>query len=728
MFTVGQRVRIISGGYAVEGLRDGDVVTVLRGSYSGYDCRALEGTPSFEDFPGGLYFLKSELVALENELSEQEVTTMDKGFYRVTEPSAFARIKNTLKDFEGLVYIKDLYPSYSPYEFYLGIGGNAYWEGSISPQHFEKVTAEEALSELGFEVGSVVHSAGSSRLWVINQIEDTSVYITGFQNSGGYKPNHVSSLKKASEEFLEKYQTGLENIKSGKTPYGVQINSDCSYRGLKEGEVTFTHKVEGTDYIYTLGGREIYWDSFNIMGTLNEPRFQLVWDDLDIEDKALNAWGLTKFSEVMSSATSEGVSDKFAKFLGKWVNKDQYHHLRMAVFEPKPSAKVAGNLAIFNNKAQKAKGIPVSMKVGRAIRLMFPDLDDKTLAQIVDDYRQEFPTFEYSVKESEEAWAFKHAYQHTMGPYENIYTTSGRKSLANSCMRHDFSRMKTHPCEVYASGDFRMYWTELPDGRIGSRCVVYINEGGKPQAGPIYGTTEASIDFLAEKLQEIGADFYENASWDGAKLLYVEDRSGIVGPYLDHEQSCDREGDYLVIGGDRYDACSYNGYISGGSYTTCEDCEADLDEDDYYADNGGTHYCEHCYNERYVECGHTHREILREDAVEVVAMYRGWGGNLQENTLLVSQDCIDDGTFMYCESREKYYESEYVVMLHDDTTEHQDDAGSCSETGDYYLHEDLKECQDGEHRNRFFLDEAGWVTDKDGLYYLPEVEEESEAA
>lgn len=727
MFTVGQKVRVVSGGYSVVGFRGGDVVTVLRGSYDGYDCRALEGTEGFGNYPYGLFFLKSELVAVDETTSAEKVTTMDKGFYRITESTAFERVKNNIKDFQGIVYVADYSPSYSPYEFYIKVAGKAYWESNISKAYYEKISDEEALSELGLEVGTLIQVAGSDRLWTIDQIDGPVAYMTGF-SGGGYNSQHVSSLKKASKEFLESYKVGLDNIKAGKVPYAVQINRTCSYRGLNVGEVMFTHKVEETDYLYVLGGREIYWDSFNIPYTLLNAEYQLVWDDLDIEDKALNTWGLTKYSEVMGFATSESVSDKFAKFLGKWVNKDQYHHLRMAVFEPKPSAKVAGNIAIFNNKAQKAKGVPVSMKVGRAIRLMFPDLDDKTLAQVVDDYRQEFPTFDYSIKESEEAWAFKHAYQHTMGPYENIYTTSGRKSLANSCMRHDFSRMKTHPCEVYASGDFRMYWTELPDGRIGSRCVVYINEGGKPQAGPIYGTTEASIDFLAEKLQGIGADFYENASWDGAKLLYVEDRSGIVGPYLDHEHSCDREGDYLVIGDGRYDACSYNGYISGGCYTNCNDCDADLDEDDYYTDNGGTHYCEHCYNERHVECGHTHREILREDAVEVVEMYRGWGGILQENTFLVSQDCIDDGTFMYCESREKYYESEYVVMLHDGTTEHVDDAGPCYETEDYYLNEDLKECQDGEYRNRFFLEEAGWVTDNNGLYYLPEAEEESEAA
>lgn len=109
-------------------------------------------------------------------------------------------------------------------------------------------------------------------------------------------------------------------------------------------------------------------------------------------------------------------------------------------------------------------------------------------------------------------------------------------------------------------------------------------------------------------------------------------------------------------------------------------------------------------------------------------MYRGWSGILQERPCLVSEDCIDDGSFVYCESRDKYYESDYVVVLHDGTTEHQDDAGTCYETEDYYLNEDLKECQDGEYRNRFFLEEAGWVTDNNGLYYLPEVEEESEAA
>lgn len=726
MFTIGQRVRIISGGYAVEGFRDGEVVTVYRCTYSGYDCRSLEGTTSFENYPLGLYFLKSELVAEDESTSVEKVTTMDKGFYRVTEPSAVERIKEALKHFQSVVYVQDVYPSYSPYEFCLKLGGTSYWESKVSSSVFQKISSEEALQELGFVVGDVVQTPGSSRLWVIDKFDGPYVELTAL---GSYYSNTLrwTEIYKVSEDFMDRYKIGTENIKAGKVPYAIKFLKGCSYHGVEDDECAIVYKSDG-NYISTLGGKEVYLDSFSLDYTLLDDRYQLVWDDFDIQDKALNAWGLTKASEVPTCVSQEGGSEKFNKFLGKWLSKDKYTHLRISVFEPKPSSKIAGNIALYNSKSQKAKGVPVSMKAGRAIRLMFPDLDDKTLAQIVDDFRQEFPTFDYSLKESEEGWAFKHAYQHTMGPYENIYTTSGRKSLANSCMRHDFSRMETHPCEVYASGDFRMYWTELPDGRIGSRCVVYINEGGKPQAGPIYGTTEASIDFIAEKLQEIGADFYENATWDGARLLYVEDRSGVVGPYLDHEQGCDREGDYLVIGGGRYEACSYSGYISGGSYATCEDCEADLDEGDVCTSESGYTYCECCYNERYVYCRISHQEVSRDDAVAVVEMYRGWSGTLQENTLLVSQDCIDDGTFMYCESRDNYYEAEYTVVLHDDTTEYQDDASICYETGDYYLHKDLKECQDGEYRNLDFLDEAGWVTDKDGLYYLPEVEEESEAA
>jgi hypothetical protein len=315
-----------------------------------------------------------------------------------------------------------------------------------------------------------------------------------------------------------------------------------------------------------------------------------------------------------------------------------------------------------------------------------------------------------------------------MSPYENIYTTSQRKSLANSCMRHDFSRMKTHPCEVYASGDFKMLWTEDDQGRIGSRCVVYLNANGKqPQAGPVYGTSENSIDILVEELQKMGALYDCNASWRGARLNYINDGHGVVGPYLDIEQYLAHVGDYLVIGGGEYEACSYGGYISGGR--GCAECGDYVDEDDSYSDDDGNCYCGSCYYDIYTRCEHSQDMVRSDETVSVYTYQRSWlGGGVRTSEMVVHNSYTEDGTFMYCEDRDEYWAAEHTVCDHNGFTQHIEDVTLCEETDEYYRPDLLAECSDGKTRNLEFLNENGWLPNSDGIFYLPEEEEESEAA
>lgn len=565
--------------------------------------------------------------------------------------------------------------------------------------------------------------------------------------------NYLGVFKGADSSVAQYYRLdsygGVSSVRSDNLPYfsvvkGKTVEDFRAFPEFMRGCAAFTYKnredriclvIGWNSYRLTYITPEGYVESFNLGSGWNFMMLQEVDASKVFEDPAIKAWGLTV----------DNLKDVFEGFDG--FHDDRFHDdrmqqffkdnglldekypvsMRLNLFRPKPSAKVAGNLAIYNNKSQLDKGIPVSMKAGRAFRAMFPHLNDKELEKLVDQFRIEFPILSFKVQESTEAWAFKHAYSHTMSPYENIYTTSQRKSLANSCMRHDFSRMKTHPCEVYASGDFKIIWTEDEQGRIGSRCVVYLNEDGdKPQAGPVYGTSENSIDIIVEELEKFGANYDCNASWRNARLNYVNDGHGVVGPYLDIEQSLYRDGDYLVIGGGReYEACSYSGYIQGGR--GCDECGDFMDEDDSFLDDEGGCYCESCFHDIYTRCDHSGDLVRQDEIVSVYAIRRSWGQS-RPTVLRVHNSFTEDGTFLYCEDRDEFWEEGQTVCDHNGITQHIDDVTLCEETDEYYSPDLLAECADGKYRNLDFLKDNGWVLDSNGLYDLPQEEEESEAA
>ncbi len=604
--------------------------------------------------------------------------------------------------------------------------GNTFYQYTPAAYDFlEVVTPEEA--EIAFptpKAGDLIWDSEYSILGVYVDNDGLFAEYRRFNSSAELLPNtsttrirHLSVVKGKTQEDFKNFPKFMADCKAfyykGREDRVYLVKSVTSYR------VTYINPEGWEDsFILTMG-----W-SFLMLNKID--------NIVLFDDPVMKSWGLTmdNFKEVFEGRDGYD-NGRMLDFFGDQGIKysDALFGMRMALFQPKPSAKVAGNVALFLNKSSSDKGIPVSMKAGRAFRAMFPWLTDKELEQVVDKFRIEFPVLNFKVQESTEAWAFKHAYSHTMSPYENIYTTSQRKSLANSCMRHDFSRMKTHPCEVYASGDFKIIWTEDEQGRIGSRCVVYLNENGdKPQAGPVYGTSENSIDTIIDELQKMGAVYDCNASWCGARLNYINDGHGVVGPYLDIEQNLSREGDYLFIGGNHreYDACSYSGYIQGGR--GCDECGDFMDEDDAYSDDDGNCYCESCYHDIYTRCEHSGDMVRQDETVSVWQSRRAWGGYMRNAEIVVHNSYTEDGTFLYCEDRDEYWHSDSVVVDANGNTQHIEDVTLCEETDEYYPPDLLAECADGKYRNLEFLKDNGWVLDSNGLYDLPKEEEESEAA
>ena len=337
---------------------------------------------------------------------------------------------------------------------------------------------------------------------------------------------------------------------------------------------------------------------------------------------------------------------------------------RLLAFEPMRSKIAHGKIAIFQCQKDRDNDRQVAMKPGRALTLMFPELDHKSIITLVDEFLQEFAPRNLTLRKSRDADDFIKAYSHEQSPKENIDTTWSRKSSASSCMRHEFEHLSTHPVAAYASGDFEIVYTTDQDDRIASRCVVWMTHPDDiPQAGPVYGVSEQSIDMIDAYLNSIGATFSKDASWVGAKLKAIhhgEDQ--YVAPYLDlMPQSLMADGEYLTVDdcGD-ISASDYGGVLGNGY--TCTMCDCTMSEDEtYYSETTGEIYCSDCYYERHFHCEYAQEDYHVDDGTVTWSETR-WGIESQ----LVSNDRLTDN-FVHCE----------IDGTDDDEWWHADDALFC---------------------------------------------------
>ena len=169
------------------------------------------------------------------------------------------------------------------------------------------------------------------------------------------------------------------------------------------------------------------------------------------------------------------------------------------------------------------------------------------------------------------------------------------KCINSSCMRHN-NFGKYHPSEVYASGDFTLYYIENNEGLVAAR-VLFCKETG--YCGPIYASSDTYGDLLVQKLEEEHGITYDmdycNGTWEGASLLKIEESVGtIVGPYIDMEQNVMDCGDYLRIDSNSSD---YSFHSISGFYSeicSCYDCNWSSGVDDFVEIDGEV-YCVDCY-------------------------------------------------------------------------------------------------------------------------------------
>ena len=323
----------------------------------------------------------------------------------------------------------------------------------------------------------------------------------------------------------------------------------------------------------------------------------------------------------------------------------------LKTFWPNIDKSYANMLFIWPTIDARAKGRSArsATKIGKAIRRMFPVLTDIEVEAITDCVKHKFFTTEWTIHSGSDAIAFKHAYASPYAETRNFQTTYSKKRLPDSCMRYSFDHLAKHPVEAYASGDFEIFWTENPEGKIGSRCLVSIAKEGEryAEAGPIYAVCDDSYDVLRRHVEPLVHHAIADYHWRGCKILSIPkhnngQKESWIAPYIDLDPKS------LTDTGDGYLMITECGEITGSNYGglqylehrhQCSVCGDGLDEDDVYTGpDDGEIYCHDHYWDRYTTCDNCQEDVLSEDVVQVLVTTR-WS---QRESQWWCNECAED--------------------------------------------------------------------------------------
>lgn len=438
-----------------------------------------------------------------------------------------------------------------------------------------------------------------------------------------------------------------------------------------------------------------------------------------------HAWFETSETNALKTLIANLVLDQklgisFLQRAGKFLD------IRLRLFDPVPAVGTQGNISIYQTAEKRLRDLRTSMKPGRAFRFMFPEATDRETEVFVDAFRKTFPTQELVIKEGKGRGDFKHMYQHNISPTENVVTSHARKSLSCSCMRHSFGSV--HPAEAYASGEFTALWSEDTEGRIASRVVVHDTS---ETFGPIYGTTEYSVDILETKLRELGYKLGNDSVWVGAKVQLIEKDGGYAFPYVDFGLVPDVD-TATNEGGISVAKLTYNEddlptggvfYPDDGSRCYCNICEDRIWEEEAFTSPEGDYVCERCYYDNYGTCEYTESTVSQEDLVE--AHWSTWGSSCYCGLVDVNVLC---DYFVETYNGAWYHNNLVVELATGDYAYREDGAVAESDlTGEWHFVKDMDHCIAGEvcATAEEFKD-AGY-TKTDAGWDLVEEEEEIES-
>ena len=387
--------------------------------------------------------------------------------------------------------------------------------------------------------------------------------------------------------------------------------------------------------------------------------------------------------------------------------------LRLRCIDPFRSEKFVGKISLTKSYEDRVRARETALKVGKAFKFIMPELNSDELGAMVDAYNIRWGGRDFKVHTSRDPKVFASVYKEkNQALMQNPRTTHERKSIACSCMRYEFEDQPYHPAYVYGSGDFEIYYTADGEGQIGSRCVVYnTDKTDRPQAGPIYGVCEESMNLIQRELDKINAECIR-PNWVGARLLHIPHNDGVIGPYLDVEpRSLAIVNDlYLEVShnGD-YDASEYGGVL-GDSYR-CDDCGTNVCEDNVRCYEDET-YCEDCFCERYDYCEWPADYLPHDQMVCVYPHeYYVWEGceNLAQCT---------DGEWW--DTEHCYYVEGENVWISEDT--YSEDYFTSDWDNEVYHNDDAAHTVDGELVGIVEVEDAGYKKNDDEKWYDPQGE------
>lgn len=764
---VGDWVLIKSGGYGVMGISTRDVGVIVSITPEGFMVSGLEGTVARKELPMGAFFFRDELevVAEPTKTATRDVGMFEGQYFR--DPLGWV-IGPMLKTYYDSTYTDN--------------HGNSWSERRIKDS-LEPVNIGESVSQIDPPEGSCVKYNGRF-FWV--SFKD-AYDIRLINNEGGFWANRKSNylvypdlaVKKPektldlmgkwvkladSDEYIKvnSCTLRLENPKGsfkyhvearlatewfshGYSEDSLDLTSISDTHPLEhtivkapqgEGECLYATDKEGRHYLVKYAGYEGHYQLFR----LNDGDYF----QEDFRGDSPNWWkyqmfrtnelpfplplGVGAANEMLTELCESGCNQ-----LTRWLENNMadavvpslLHRARMAT-------NTRGNIALYLNEKQWETKKLQSLRPGRALRVLLPNIQDAVLEKLVDKFRKDFPSGDYTLHRSFEAEAFKKVYSGDIASMQNPLTSTNRKSLANSCMRKNFSSFPHHPAEAYASGEFEILWTETPEGKIGSRMVVWHppedhHLHGTPQMGPVYGTCEYSMDMLVNAVPN--GTTYSSSCWVGAKLQRLDWHGDLILPYIDNEQGITVEDDYLLINDEDTDDadCAANvtgGCVSwtrGGSRCTCYECGVRMDEDYAFYNPDDDIICEACYDASYFRCEDYDTVCHINDSCTVYYRNR-WG----TQSRLV---CIDarDEYYTLCEDGE-YWHNENILTLADGralSPAEQHRAVECEFCNEFYLLEDTFTTWDGQIMSKeyFHDNEDDYALNEEGVVVELEKEE-----
>jgi hypothetical protein len=192
-------------------------------------------------------------------------------------------------------------------------------------------------------------------------------------------------------------------------------------------------------------------------------------------------------------------------------------------------------------------------------------------------------------------------------------------------------------------------------------------------------------------------------------------------------QSLDDMGDHLVVASrGEIDASQYNG-ILGGHHTSCSQCNENLSEDEYwYSEHTGEHYCESCYYDEHVFCDYW-QETVHQDQT-IVCWRVGYGG--QHESVQVYEGIVHDGdVFIMCTDGEYWHTDDVVYCEYEDNSispDNIDDYFTSDWDGELYPNDQICNLTDGDVVSKYELDSHPGIWQKNDDDEWEEVQEELE--